>query len=82
MKSHHYILSFDPRDGPDHGLTMDKAQELEERSATSSSPDTRPWSAPTRTATNHSGNIHVHIVINSLRVAEVEAQAVHGQGQR
>ena len=26
VKSHHYILSFDPRDGPDHGLTMDKAQ--------------------------------------------------------
>ena len=24
VKSHHYILSFDPRDGPDHGLTMDK----------------------------------------------------------
>lgn len=21
VKSHHYILSFDPRDGPDHGLT-------------------------------------------------------------
>ena len=31
VKSHHYILSFDPRDGPDHGLTMDKAQELGER---------------------------------------------------
>ena len=28
VKSHHYILSFDPRDGPDHGLTMDKAQAL------------------------------------------------------
>ena len=31
VKSHHYIISFDPRDGPDHGLTMDKAQELGER---------------------------------------------------
>lgn len=31
VKSHHYILSFDPRDGPDHGLTMDKAQALGER---------------------------------------------------
>ncbi|BEJ70911.1 relaxase family protein [Campylobacter coli] len=36
VKSHHYIISFDPRDGH-----------------------------------NHSGNIHVHIVINSLRIEEV-----------
>ena len=36
VKSHHYIISFDPRDGH-----------------------------------NHSGNIHVHIVINSLRIYEV-----------
>ena len=30
VKSHHYIISFDPRDGPDNGLTVDKAQELGE----------------------------------------------------
>ena len=23
VKSHHYIISFDPRDGPDNGLTVD-----------------------------------------------------------
>ena len=28
VKSHHYIISFDPRDGPDNGLTVDRAQEL------------------------------------------------------
>ena len=28
-------------------------------------------SAPTRTGITHSGNIHVHIVINSLRIEEV-----------
>ena len=27
IKSHHYIISFDPRDRDDHGLTVDKAQE-------------------------------------------------------
>ncbi len=37
VKSHHYILSFDPRDGPDHGLTMDKAQALGSGSAPNSS---------------------------------------------
>lgn len=28
VKSHHYIISFDPRDGTENGLTMDKAQQL------------------------------------------------------
>ena len=30
VKSHHYIISFDPRDGTDNGLTVDKAQSLGE----------------------------------------------------
>ena len=28
MKSHHYIISFDPRDAADNGLTVDRAQAL------------------------------------------------------
>ena len=31
VKSHHYIISFDPRDGTDNGLTVDQAQEFTER---------------------------------------------------
>ena len=31
VKSHHYIISFDPRDDPDNGLTVDRAQKLGER---------------------------------------------------
>ena len=31
VKSHHYIISFDPRDGTDNGLTVDQAQELGEQ---------------------------------------------------
>ena len=30
IKSHHYIISFDPRDGTDNGLTIDRAQMLGE----------------------------------------------------
>ena len=30
VKSHHYIISFDPRDAADNGLTVDRAQELGE----------------------------------------------------
>ena len=31
VKSHHYIISFDPRDAQDNGLTVDRAQELGEQ---------------------------------------------------
>ena len=72
VKSHHYIISFDPRDGPDHGLTMDKAQELGERFCNQQFPGHQALVCTHPDGHNHSGNIHVHIVINSLRVAEVE----------
>lgn len=72
VKSHHYILSFDPRDGPDHGLTMDKAQELGERFCAEQFPGHQALVCTHPDGHNHSSNIHVHIVINSLRVAEVE----------
>ncbi len=72
VKSHHYIISFDPRDGPDHGLTMDKAQELGERYCREHFPGHQALVCTHPDGHNHSGNIHVHIVINSLRVAEVE----------
>ena len=72
VKSHHYILSFDPRDGPDHGLTMDKAQALGERFCAEQFPGHQALVCTHPDGHNHSGNIHVHIVINSLRVEEVE----------
>ncbi len=72
VKSHHYFISFDPRDGPDHGLTMDKAQKLGERFCTKQVPGHQALVCTHPDGHNHSGNIHVHIVINSLRVQEVE----------
>ena len=72
VKSHHYILSFDPRDGPDHGLTMDKAQELGERFCAEHFPGHQALVCTYPDGHNHSGNIHVHIIINSMRVEEVE----------
>ena len=47
VKSHHYIISFDPRDGADNGLTVDRAQQLGEEFAKTIFADTKPWSAPT-----------------------------------
>ena len=52
IKSHHYIISFDPRDAADNGLTVDRTQALRGLpTAKSISPDTKSLSAPTRTDT-------------------------------
>ena len=71
VKSHHYIISFDPRDGTDNGLTADRAQELGERFCKEHFPGHQALVCTHADGHNHSGNIHVHIVINSLRVEDV-----------
>ena len=71
VKSHHYIISFDPRDGPDNGLTVDRAQELGEQFCKEHFPGHQALVCTHPDGHNHSGNIHVHIVINSLRIEEV-----------
>ena len=71
VKSHHYIISFDPRDGTDNGLTTDRAQELGEQFCKAHFPGHQALVCTHPDGHNHSGNIHVHIVINSLRIYEV-----------
>ena len=71
VKSHHYIISFDPRDGTDNGLTVDRAQELGEQFCKAHFPGHQALVCTHPDGHNHSGNIHVHIVINSLRIEEV-----------
>ncbi len=71
VKSHHYIISFDPRDAPDNGLTVDRAQALGEQFCREHFPGHQALVCTHPDGHNHSGNIHVHIVINSLRIAEV-----------
>ena len=71
VKSHHYIISFDPRDGPDNGLTVDRAQALGEQFCQEHFPGHQALVCTHPDGHNHSGNIHVHIVINSLRIEEV-----------
>ncbi len=71
VKSHHYIISFDPRDAQDNGLTVDRAQQLGEQFCKEHFPGHQALVCTHPDRHNHSGNIHVHIVINSLRIAEV-----------
>ena len=71
VKSHHYIISFDPRDGTDNGLTVGRAQELGEKFCKEHFPGHQALVCTHPDGHNHSGNIHVHIVLNSLRIYEV-----------
>ena len=71
VKSHHYIISFDPRDAADNGLTVDRAQALGEKFCAEHFPGHQALICTHPDGHNHSGNIHVHIVINSLRIEEV-----------
>ena len=71
VKSHHYIISFDPRDGIDNGLTVDRAQKLGEQFCKEHFPGHQALVCTHPDGHNHAGNIHVHIVINSLRIEDV-----------
>ena len=71
VKSHHYIISFDPRDAADNGLTVDRAQALGEEFCAEHFPGHQAIVCTHPDGHNHSGNIHAHIVINSLRIEEV-----------
>ena len=82
VKSHHYIISFDPRDAVDNGLTVDRAQALGEEFCRKQFPGHQAIVCTHPDGHNHSGNIHVHIVINSLRIEEVPLPALHGQTGR
>ena len=72
IKSHQYIISFDPRDSADNGLTMEKAQALGLKFCSENFPGHPAIVCTHPDGHNHSGNIHVHIVIGSIRTREVE----------
>ena len=72
IKSHQYIISFDPRDAADNGLTMEKAQALSLKFCEENFPGHPAIVCTHPDGHNHSGNIHVHIVIGSIRTREVE----------
>ena len=71
IKSHHYIISFDPRDGVENGLTVDRAQELGEQFCKEHFAGHQAIVCTHSDGHNRSGNIHCHIVINSLRIEDV-----------
>ena len=72
IKAHHYILSFDPRDREDNGLTVERAQALGIDFCKEHFPGHQAIVCTHPDGHNGAGNIHIHIVINSLRMEDVE----------
>ena len=72
VKTHHYIISFDPKDAVENGLTMERAQTLGLQFCKDNFPGHPAIVCTHPDGHNHSGNIHVHIVIGSVRTREVE----------
>ena len=71
IKSHHYIISFGPKDRDECGLTGERAQQLGLTFAKKNFPGHQALICTHTDGHNESGNIHVHIVINSIRKYDV-----------
>ena len=75
VKSHHYIISFDPKDSVEGKLTIKDAQKIGMDFAKKNFPGHQAIVCTHDDGENKSGNIHVHIIINSLRKRDVDRQA-------
>lgn len=74
IKSHHYIISFDPADVTENGLTGERAQAISIELAKQMFPGYQALVVTHTDGHNESGNIHTHIVINSVRKYAVDRQ--------
>lgn len=79
VKSHSYIISFDPRDPVDNGLTMQDVQTFGIEFASKYLPGYQTIVCTHSDGNNGSGNIHCHIVINSIRMMDVNREAYMDQ---
>lgn len=73
IKTHHYIISFDPKDREISGLTLERAQAFCMAFAREHFPGHQMLVCAHDDGHNGSGNIHVHVVLNSLRVKDTQA---------
>ena len=75
IKSHHYIISFDPKDSIEGKLTLEEAQKIGMEFAKKNFPGHQTIVCTHLDGEHESGNIHIHIVINSLRKRDVARQS-------
>lgn len=71
VKSHSYIISFDPRDPIDNGLTLEEVQKFGIEFVNRYMPGYQTIVCSHADGANGSGNMHCHIVINSIRITDV-----------
>lgn len=71
IKLHHYIISFDPKDR-ELGLTLEKVQSIGMEIANKFFDGCQALICSHPDGHNKSGNMHVHIVVNSLRKEAIQ----------
>ena len=74
IKSHHYVISFDPEDCKDGRLSSEKAHSLGLEFAKKHFPGHQILVCTHPDGRNKSGNIHVHIIFNSVRKYDVKKE--------
>ncbi len=74
IKSHHYIISFDPQDCEDGKLTAEQAHALGLEFARRHFSGHQIIVCTHTDGHNESGNIHVHVIFNSVRKLDVEKE--------
>ncbi len=79
VRSHGYIISFDPRDAEDNGLTKEQVQAFGMEFATKCLPGYQTIVYTHTDGHNGSGNLHCHIVINSIRIMDVPRESYMDQ---
>ena len=72
VKSHHIIISFPKEDRDEHGLTPEIAQEIGMEFARKHFGGHQCIVATHDDGNNHSGNIHLHVCFNSLRIKDTD----------
>lgn len=71
IKEHHFIISYDPKDAQECGLTGQQAQELSMEWARKCLPGFQVLVCTHMDGHNESGNIHTHLICNSVRKYEI-----------
>ena len=74
VKSHSYIISFDPRDAVDNGLTLQEVQQFGIEFVNNYLPGYQAIVCSHADGSNGSRNLHCHIVINSIRMESVKRE--------
>lgn len=78
IKSHHYVLSFDPKDASENGLTGERAQQLGLEYARKNFPGHQALVCTHTDGHNESGNIHVHIRHQQPKKVRRRTAAIYG----